>query len=1062
MRTAQKGRGPDVEVLIEDFRAVPPGTKWVVTELAGHNLTPAITGLSDGGHDGGPCARLAVGTESMVRFRPQPNGESARDGDMKTMALPGAPRQLSLWVKGNGTQTTLTAAVGDHKIDFGALDFRTWKQVTGDIPPTADLPICLREICIDARGTGEVDTPEILIDDISVVTRAHRETSLFVAWEQLDDRPISGTDTRQLVSRLRVHNLQEAPRRLDARIEVTTSPGAGRPRRGPASSRSVPFQLDAGEGLVMTVENQLPTGVYNAQVTICDANNGETIADAAFVFPSFPADRRAQHNFVLHESALSPFVLVRNDDDRLLLFQGMEPYGLGGPSHLAYTGKQDVRIVPAGEDLSLADMSQAWMLFWFNGALGWDQVGGPYPVDIPMLVVFEHRPTTARPVGSGWEFRFGTSCDHVAIVPLYGVSHVPATSTAPWAEAIPRDVLRRCRLYAEVSREYPVGVEEAFKVDPAKGTVTIRNRFEFLSIRDDWQTRPRKIAPVEYMAALVDQVGWGAVAFDDFVRDLDMAVGQGAWAGVEDADDYTYTISSVLDYVNTVEKPKQIPEDAPMLADARRNVDLQSALWGIPPHASDPMEDLRRAGEAARLLQYLADADQRYGRVAARALAARSLVPANWMFGHNSSRDVFWASDRHMDRRATGLANANSTSNEALRALYHYLVGTDDLELIRERWQLVRSWYNAPIRLVHWGDSAYNASGGDVFGDNLNGAIAFARMAYRAGDIPAYRFACYHVAKQFLALFGVTCAYGEWVSSRRMWSVFQDPVYRPKVTHGGLVLIDAVDVVEAAGEDGVVEKRIAEATVDLRDVAFTDLRAADVGLVPSCMVQDTSDPQERFLRDHAGEARIYQLEGIPKAYAPDWFDDVYSANTKARALTQLRDTQALPSWLCQYFAPSFQPSFVWRGLLNEFPAEETRRALEQFTMSNHGTRRGRELEILLAGIEQEYGPLWGDDVPAAADRSFSPGFHRVGCTGWSPAMAAVKPAHGWPTLVWHGLEPPKQPGGNTLVPLPLCGIAPGQDRVSVDAREETPNWGMKVWSARSVKGPPVERVAPPM
>ena len=63
-------------------------------------------------------------------------------------------------------------------------------------------------------------------------------------------------------------------------------------------------------------------------------------------------------------------------------------------------------------------------------------------------------------------------------------------------DVVTRDPLTRIRYWASATREFPIYCEDSFSVDRARDSVTIRSRFHWRSINDDWKTRHIKLAPL--------------------------------------------------------------------------------------------------------------------------------------------------------------------------------------------------------------------------------------------------------------------------------------------------------------------------------------------------------------------------------------------------------------------------------------------------------------------------------------------------------------------------------------------------------------------------------------
>src|SRR5207244_78969 len=91
-----------------------------------------------------------------------------------------------------------------------------------------------------------------------------------------------------------------------------------------------------------------------------------------------------------------------------------------------------------------------------------------------------------------------------------------------------------------------------FSVDRAKDTVTIRQRFDWRPIVDDWETPHLKLAPISPPLALASKDGKFPVRFSREPMDLDLSTPYGPYMGVEGVDGYDATFR-LLQYVNETE-----------------------------------------------------------------------------------------------------------------------------------------------------------------------------------------------------------------------------------------------------------------------------------------------------------------------------------------------------------------------------------------------------------------------------------------------------------------------------------------------------------------------------
>jgi hypothetical protein len=542
-------------------------------------------------------------------------------------------------------------------------------------------------------------------------------------------------------------------------------------------------------------------------------------ADAPQPYGVFPRPT-TQPTFKVYSSGLSPFTVIHNTGPRTLLFQDLDKQGLSGPSHVAYVADHKVRIAPTNAPIDPANMTESWMLFLFHSSKGWPDIKGtPYVLDIPVFVVLQKMPSEIKPAGSGLEFTFPSESGYIALMPFFGTSFIRATQTAAWKDTLPQDIFLRCRLLAEISREYPIKVEETFKLFPTQDKVLIRDRFDFLSIDDDWKTGHKKIAPLEYTVALAQRYKFRLLSVTGQVTDLDTAVGPGAWAGVE-GDECSYTLTGLLRYINTVEQPKVIPPDHPLLAEARKNFD-----WAMPAMNPDaPLNYIARARALAAHFPY-ADAPTQQSLRAGFRLACDSLAS---LFPDGSQRPpglLFFRNPETM-----------------YRPLHDMAAAAYDLSLIQAGWPRARESYRPESQSA----------------DRVDAVVAFARMACWLGDDDSYRLASYRAAKQFLALWTTGAAYPKWIREKNLWNW---------VNGNGLQLRDDNGAITMTYTANQVTQDIS-----LEDMMLPYSRGAPIRLL--CF-ERPDDPSLRFMKDRMPEQAKYAIDACARKYAPDFHKAAY-------------------------------------------------------------------------------------------------------------------------------------------------------------------------------------------
>jgi hypothetical protein len=244
--------------------------------------------------------------------------------------------------------------------------------------------------------------------------------------------------------------------------------------------------------------------------------------------------------FYVLQTELSPAILIFSTNKYLSLFTDLDQYGLSAPSHLAFATQNGPRAFTNGTRVVADHMDESWLLIWFAGVKGWTNW------DVPWAVFLQHKPASMKLDGDGLHLGFRRRAEHVILLPLYGSNpvrlggaSVPASrsrskeiTTAKWPQVLTKDVLMRIRYWAGAVRHFPISVSSS--IDRGQDAVTIRHQFNWLSTRDDWNTRPVKLAPIP--PPLTDKQI--PAQFSVEVVDLGYMTPSGPYKAIQDSDRY--------------------------------------------------------------------------------------------------------------------------------------------------------------------------------------------------------------------------------------------------------------------------------------------------------------------------------------------------------------------------------------------------------------------------------------------------------------------------------------------------------------------------------------------
>lgn len=469
--------------------------------------------------------------------------------------------------------------------------------------------------------------------------------------------------------------------------------------------------------------------------------------------------------FFFVQTELSPATLYCSTTRYLAFFTHLKDVGLGGPTRAAYATAGTARVVKAGEAMNAAAMSECWILVWFAGAQGWSDW------DSPWVVYLQKRPRSIQFDADGLAMRFDGPAGMAVLLPLYGyykppqegkeflAAHgLPAQDVRPWewTTRLPEAVAQRVRYWANVSREFPLYCEDSFSVDRARDAVVIRSKFQWISIRDDWQTPHLKLAPLSPVLALASLGGKFPVTYSPRPADPQMFTPYGPYMGIENVDEFDATFH-VLKYVHEMEGP------AP--PDPAAHPSVEAALEKLRETARSKFNSPDRYNYDHGGMDnfcWTIQGDQWYCKGLPyydQETQKTALASLQKYF-----RDDVVVGDRFKEReypKGSGrtylllegpgigsqgvLGDAGKFSSNLLETLWCYAHYTDDWDLVAKRWDLVKKLFCTPAE-TRWNTFGRGAIA--EMGDEAAPCLAFARLAWKAGDMDSYAYGCYMFARE--------------------------------------------------------------------------------------------------------------------------------------------------------------------------------------------------------------------------------------------------------------------------------------------------------------------------
>lgn len=451
---------------------------------------------------------------------------------------------------------------------------------------------------------------------------------------------------------------------------------------------------------------------------------------------------------------------VRTDHDRLTLFEGLDAVGLGQPRTLWYRGADGqvarAELGPDQAELSLDEMSAPWLVLSFSGQPGWASV------DIPVLVVLQHKPERLTQSESGSTLHFADQAGAVAILPLYG-TRILGPDWADDASSV--EIAAQADLWARAMRNYPHAGRDYFRV--VGDDVQVRIDYDYFSTDDDWgnvAAELPKLAPIPFWVNLAARHPQTVIRFDhadQIARPEQLHTYGPAWGEWGDGS-ARYTIEGVNHYVREVRTVTDVQTGGAL---ARAYEDLAYTMGDRRSWALSTMFNLGGAGSdlihfdhhrvllhhdggfkfgqhifenensmitnITHALAYLPDEQaQRLKAEMMRFMENGMMLPRYLAFNDDRLmyEDVQWFISRFMIGQWS---------------YGHY---TGHWQLIRDRWPLIRAEFGSLSKEMHW--SSMRSAGSEESNLLYQGAIGYARSAKAVGDLDEHLYGTYYAVRQ--------------------------------------------------------------------------------------------------------------------------------------------------------------------------------------------------------------------------------------------------------------------------------------------------------------------------
>lgn len=470
----------------------------------------------------------------------------------------------------------------------------------------------------------------------------------------------------------------------------------------------------------------------------------------------------------------------------------------GVPAHVAYPTRGGVIVKNTSGPVPLSDLSEPWALFWFGESSKFFRTNIPnilwrihpklfqymekhyfIPADLPVLVVFQKKPRELRPGKDALALSFGAEgAGAVAFVPVLGLYHPPAEETKKWAVGLPEEIAEKCSAWARRLKHFPLSCTESRRVGGGGSAVTVRDRFTFLDLPDDWRTRGEKLAPVPPVVAAALRYGL-PVELGGRLAPQAIPTHSGPFTGLVGSDTAEYTVKGLERYLaEEVASTPATGEDAKALAEELRGEVAKMIEAGpLAPAMSIFIYRMEfhfaNSGETALALAEAMPYLDAAGREAAVGYAFGELRRLNPLTTQkvpvfkNTRREYFVPLTPQQYRKVSGTrhvirgsARIPATAGpDNIYALWALGSASGEWEELEEIWTDAKNRATACRKLADWATCGYFYEYGVDRGSTAaaNGRfarwVALWRLASRFGDAEARDHAAYRLARTALFRF---------------------------------------------------------------------------------------------------------------------------------------------------------------------------------------------------------------------------------------------------------------------------------------------------------------------
>jgi hypothetical protein len=516
---------------------------------------------------------------------------------------------------------------------------------------------------------------------------------------------------------------------------------------------------------------------------------------------NFAYNKNCNMEFII--STLSPAYLVDTTASALQVFKGLADWGLGQPGKMAFATKSGIKIVDADVGLSGRDMTENWVLVWFNGSKNWQNF------DVPWLFVLQHRPETVKTEQDALVFNYKKpkGAGTVLGMPLSGVKLISLHKTDSWKKVLPKTVVAKCRLFSKALLEFPLFVKRTFETDFVNNLLTVKDKFRYRKTVDDWGTQGMKIAPHSPTLMLSAASGNNIdITFDRQVTDPAITTLHGPYCFTV-GDTYTFQVKNLLNYINEEQQYSNMPLNSQRYQTAvdKLNIALEAAFvkykfdqhpWKLAYKRKQDFlashinyED--KFSDLVLCLPYMKEPlKSKYLK------ALKQEVTGSMLYTGYPTAAMKKNFTQHLDKiQVTEVTEQNNnlkmmlaTRNAyygidilywmslRLYALWQHSYYLDGSQDIKNSWPMIKKFFNTFPHSHDWAIGiCWDSYSGTRVGNGLQestaiyaGMVAMARMAKSMGDEELYSYASYLAVMQLIGCNAAVTGF-KYVRAQRPW-----------------------------------------------------------------------------------------------------------------------------------------------------------------------------------------------------------------------------------------------------------------------------------------------------